>query len=298
LRKEQIRDLSLLAQCTIRSMSKAQVVKGGKVNLKHFKTDEDGGLSKVGADAKVLGLEPKLYELQELLFAAKTHALLIVLQGIDTSGKEGAIGCISKSTNVHGVRVSPFKQPTELEASHDFLWRVHAQTPQKGMIGIFNRSHYEDVLVVRVHDLVPKSVWKERYEHINNFERLLADSGTIILKFFLHISKKEQEVRLLAREEQTDKAWKLSVGDWKERELWSEYMEAYEAVLEKTSTDYAPWHIVPADHKWYRNLVVTQAVIDALEPYKKQWKKDLAVVGDEAKKEIAAYRRKQKASGT
>ena len=272
-------------------MGRTHIVKGGKVDLKKYKTDETDGLSKDEADARVEKLGPELFELQESMFAAKQNALLIVLQGIDTSGKEGAIGCISKAINVHGVRVSPFKQPTQIELDHDFLWRIHQQVPAKGMVGIFNRSHYEDVLVVRVHDLVPKSVWKERYELINDFEKLLVENDTIILKFFLHISKQEQEERLLAREEDTSKAWKLSVGDWKERELWKEYMEAYEDALAKTSTDYAPWHIVPADHKWFRNLAITETIIDTLKPYKKAWMKDLEAMGEEAKKEIAQYRR-------
>ena len=274
-------------------MGRTHVVTG-KVNLSKYDPDDNGGLSKEEAEAKVAKLDPELYDLQELLFAAHTHSMLIVLQGIDTSGKEGTIGCISKATNVHGVKVAPFKQPTQMELDHDFLWRIHQQAPAKGMISIFNRSHYEDVLVVRVHDLVPKLVWKERYDHIKNFEKLLADSNTIILKFFLHISKQEQEERLLAREEDPDKSWKLSVGDWKERELWSDYMEAYEDALEKTSTSYAPWHVVPANHKWYRNLVVTETIIDALKEYKKSWKKDLEQVGEEAKREIAIYRRKAK----
>jgi PPK2 family polyphosphate:nucleotide phosphotransferase len=274
-------------------MGRTHVV-DGKVNFSKIKTNEDGGLTKEQADAKVAKLGPELYELQELLFAAGTHSLLLVLQGIDTSGKEGAIGSISKATNVHGVQVSPFKEPTEEDLAHDFLWRIHQKTPAKGMIGIFNRSHYEDVLVVRVHDIVPKSVWKERYEHIKNFEKLLADSSTIIVKFYLHISKEEQRQRLLAREADPTKAWKLGVGDWKERELWSDYMEAYEEALSKTSTQYAPWYIVPSDHKWYRNLTVIETLIDTLKPYKKTWMKDLAQVGEQAKSEILAYRRSNK----
>ena len=275
-------------------MGRTHIVKGGKLDLGKCKTKVDDGLSKDEADAQVAKMGPKLYDLQETLYAAQQQSLLIVLQGIDTSGKEGAIGCISKATNVHGVKVSPFKQPIAQELSHDFLWRIHQQTPAKGMIGIFNRSHYEDVLVVRVHDLVPKHVWKERYELINHFEELLAKSDTIILKFFLHISKEEQEQRLLAREDDPSKAWKLSVGDWKERTYWKDYMEAYEEALAKTSTDRAPWHIVPSDHKWYRNLAITETIIDTLKPYKKDWMKDLDKVGAEAKKEIAEFRRKAK----
>ena len=279
-----------------RVMGRIHIVKDGKVDLRKIKTDETDGLTKQKGEERLAKLEPELYDLQECLFAAHQNSLLIVLQGIDTSGKEGTIGCISKATNVHGVHVSPFKVPTQKELDHDFLWRVHAQTPDKGMIGIFNRSHYEDVLVARVHNLVPKDVWKRRYDHINNFEKLLADNDTIILKFFLHISKKEQEQRLLDREKDPQKAWKLSVGDWNERDLWSDYMDAYETMLEKTSTDYAPWHVVPADYKWYRNLAVMERIIETLRPYKKRWLKDLEVVGAEAKKEMAAFRKKQKAA--
>lgn len=271
-------------------MARTHIVKGSNLKLSKVKTDTDYNLTKEEADAKIDKLQEELYELQELLFAAHTHSLLIVLQGIDTSGKEGTIGCISRGTNVHGVKVAPFKVPTEIERDHDFLWRIHAQTPEKGMIGIFNRSHYEDVLVVRVHDLVPKPVWKKRYDHIKNFEQLLIDNNTIILKFFLHISKKEQEERLLARESDATKAWKLSVGDWKERELWSQYLEAYEEALVKTSTEDAPWHIVPSDHKWYRNLAVMEAIVETLKPYKKAWMKDLEQDGTRAKAEIMAYR--------
>ena len=274
-------------------MGRTHVVKG-KVDLKKYKTDETGGLTKEEGEAKTTKLGPQLFDLQECMFAAGTHSMLIVLQGMDTSGKEGTIGCISKAINVHGVQVTPFKQPTSIELDHDYLWRVHANTPGKGIIGIFNRSHYEDVLVVRVHNLVPKDVWKKRYDHIKDFERLLVDNNTIILKFFLHISKQEQEERLLAREEDPEKAWKLSLGDWKERELWSDYQAAYEDALSKTSTEVAPWHIVPADHKWYRNLAVTETIIDTLKPYRKKWMKDLEEVGVKARAEIAAYRKTQK----
>lgn len=271
-------------------MARTHLVKG-KVDLSKIDTDKDGGLKKDEGEAKIAKLLPELYELQEMMFAAGQNALLIVLQGLDTSGKEGTIGCLSKGINAHGVKVAPFKQPTEQELAHDFLWRTHAQTPAKGMISIFNRSHYEDVLVVRVHKLVPENQWKGRYEHINNFEKLLTDSDTIVLKFFLHISKEEQKVRLLDREKDAEKAWKLNVGDWKERKFWDEYIEAYEDALGKTSTDNAPWHIVPADHKWYRNLVVLEAVVDALRPYRDDWLTQLAEVGKAATAEINAYRK-------
>jgi PPK2 family polyphosphate:nucleotide phosphotransferase len=270
-------------------MGRTHVVKG-KVDLAKIDTDKDGGLKKDEGEAKIEKLLPQLYDLQEMMFAAGQHALLIVLQGLDTSGKEGTIGCLSKGINAHGVKVAPFKQPTEQELAHDFLWRIHSQAPAKGMIAIFNRSHYEDVLVVRVHDLVPEEQWKERYAQINNFEKLLTDSETIVLKFFLHISKEEQKQRLLDREKDPEKAWKLNVGDWKERKLWDKYIEAYEDALGKTSTDHAPWHIVPADHKWYRNLVVLETVVDALKPYRDDWMTQLKEVGKCAKAEIDDFR--------
>ena len=270
-------------------MERAHLV-DGKAKLKNLDPAEDGGLSKPKAQERTAKLLAELYELQEMLFAAGSHALLIVLQGMDTSGKEGAIGCLSKGMNVHGVQVSPFKQPTSEELAHDFLWRIHQRTPGKGQVGIFNRSHYEDVLVVRVHELVPKDVWKGRYQRIREFEENLLASNTIILKFFLHISKEEQEERLRAREEQPEKAWKLSLGDWKERALWDDYMEAYEDALSKTSTKDAPWLVVPGNHKWYRDVVVVETVLEALRPYRAGWMRHLKEVGKKSLAEIEAFR--------
>jgi len=191
--------------------------------------------------------------------------------------------------------VSSFGVPTEEERQHDFLWRVHKHAPRAGEFAIFNRSHYEDVIVVRVHDLAPKSLWKERFGHIADFEELLHEHGTIVLKFFLHISKKEQEMRLLEREEQPDTAWKLNPNDWKERDHWDEFTEAYEDAIERTATSHAPWIVVPANAKWYRNLVVAEAIVDALRPYKKEWKKKLDAMGVEGKAELASYRRSVRA---
>jgi PPK2 family polyphosphate:nucleotide phosphotransferase len=185
--------------------------------------------------------------------------------------------------------VAAFKVPTPIEAAHDFLWRIHQQTPAKGETVIFNRSHYEDVLVTRVHDFVPKDVWKERYETINEFEESLVESGTIVLKFFLYICKDEQKQRLLERQQDPRKAWKLSVGDWKERELWDDYIEAYEDAISKCSTKDAPWHIVPANEKWFRDLAVVEAIHDALKPYEDDWKAKLDKIGVKAKAEIDAY---------
>lgn len=202
--------------------------------------------------------------LQEHLFAEGKHKLLVVLQGMDTSGKDGVIRHVFEGVNPQGVRVASFKVPTPEELAHDYLWRIHKQTPGKGEIVIFNRSHYEDVLVVRVHNLVPESVWRKRYDQINAFERTLADEGTTLLKFFLHIDPKEQKERLLERLDQVEKQWKFNPGDLKERALWPEYEKAYEDVLEKTSTHWAPWYVIPANKKWYRNIVISRILIDAL----------------------------------
>jgi len=189
------------------------------------------------------------------------------------------------------VIVSSFGVPTEEERQHDFLWRIHRQAPRGGELAIFNRSHYEDVLVVRVHDLVPKSLWKERFDHINSFEELLAEHGTIVLKFFLHISKEEQEKRLLEREQDPSTAWKLNVNDWKERELWDEYTDVYEDAISRCSTGHAPWTIVPADSKWYRNLVVAEAITDAMRPHREEWLKTLDREGKEGRRELEEYRK-------
>ena len=248
-------------------------------------------------EAKVLTAEygEKLWRLQALMYAAGQTSMLIVLQGIDTSGKDGTIRSLGHYLNAQMCRVASFKVPTQIEQDHDFLWRIHSQTPPKGSMAIFNRSHYEDVLVARVHDLVPKDVWKKRYDHINSFESLVASSNCIILKFFLHVSKEEQEQRLLEREKDPDKAWKLSVGDWKERELWSKYTEAYEDALGKCSTKRAPWFVVPANHKWYRNLAVIEQVTKALQEHEDEWHEHLKEVGILERKEILEYRSSLKA---
>lgn len=209
-------------------------------------------------------LNGELEELQELLFAEDKHKVLIVLQGMDTSGKDGTIRHVFEGVNPQGVRVANFKVPTHVELDHDYLWRVHQQVPGRGEITIFNRSHYEDVLVVRVHSLVPDEVWSRRYAHINEFERLLSDEGTTILKFFLHIDLDEQKERLEARLHEPNKQWKFNLGDLAERKLWPDYTRAYEEVLSSTSTDWAPWYIVPANRKWYRNLVVASVLVEAL----------------------------------
>ena len=230
-------------------------------------------------------LGQQLSELQELLFAAQQHSVLIILQGMDTSGKDGTVRHVFSSVNPQGCNVHSFKAPTAEELAHDFLWRVHNAAPGKGELGIFNRSHYEDVLVVRVHNLVPEDVWSRRYKEINHFEKLLSNNNTIILKFFLHISRDEQERRLLAREQDKDKAWKISTSDFVERQYWGAYQDAYEDILSKCSTDEAPWYIVPADHKWYRNLAIAQTLIQTLHKHKDQWKAQLEERG---RKELAS----------
>lgn len=211
------------------------------------------------------GLNERLGALQELLYAERRHKVLIVLQGMDTSGKDGVVSRVFEGVNPQGVKVAPFKTPTPEELAHDFLWRVHKVVPGKGEIVIFNRSHYEDVLVVRVHNLVPPEIWKTRYETINAFERTLVREGTTILKFFLHISKEEQKKRLQARLDDRTKLWKFNPADLPERKLWGEYRKAYEDALSKTSTPEAPWYIVPADRKWYRNLTISALLVEALE---------------------------------
>ncbi len=259
-----------------------KVDEDSKVKLKNYDAGFiDKHADHDSADAELQELGKELDDLQELLYAAQEHSLLVVLQGMDTSGKDGTIRHVLSNVNPQGCSVHSFKQPTQEEALHDFLWRVHKVVPPRSVIGIFNRSHYEDVLVVRVHDLVPESVWSERYKEINHFEKLLADSNTIILKFFLHISKDEQQNRLLAREQDKDKAWKISAGDWVERQRWDDYQEAYEDALSKCSTDYAPWYIVPANHKWYRNLAIAHVLVHTMRKYKDQWKKALEARGQQ-----------------
>lgn len=244
-----------------------RVKPGSRVDLQKWDPEDkrlfDGNKEK-GREA-LPALNKQLEALQELLWAEEKHKVLIVLQGMDTSGKDGTIRHVFEGVNPQGVKVAGFKAPTPEELAHDYLWRVHKQTPGRGEMAIFNRSHYEDVLVVRVHNLVPPAVWSRRYDQINAFERQLAEEGTTILKFFLHISKDEQKQRLQDRLDDREKRWKFSTGDLAERKLWDDYLAAYTAVLEKTSTEFAPWYIVPANRKWYRDLVISHAIIGALE---------------------------------
>ncbi len=243
-----------------------KVKPGEKINLSKIDADDTGKFKdKDEAKSALAENIERMAELQNILYADGSQALLIVLQAMDAGGKDGTIRKIMSGINPQGVRVSSFKKPTEEELAHDFLWRIHKVVPRRGMIGIFNRSHYEDVLVVRVHNLVPKAVWQKRYAHINDFEQLLTESGVTILKFYLHISKDEQKERFQARLDEPHKRWKFNPGDLAERKLWGDYMNAFETAFEKCSTKAAPWYIVPANKKWYRNLVISEKIVETLE---------------------------------
>jgi PPK2 family polyphosphate:nucleotide phosphotransferase len=239
---------------------------GTEVKLKDidpaFKDRYDG---RKEATEEIEQNQKKLLEQQELLYANGRHSLLICLQALDAGGKDGTIEHVLSAMNPEGCRAVAFKQPSSEELAHDFLWRVHRATPARGEIVIFNRSHYEDVLVARVHRLVPKSVWSGRYDQINAFEQILANNDTVILKFFLHVSNKEQLKRFKDRLDDPAKQWKISETDYKERSLWDEYVTAYEEALSRCSTEHAPWFIIPADHKWVRDLAVSRIVLEQLE---------------------------------
>jgi PPK2 family polyphosphate:nucleotide phosphotransferase len=251
-------------------MKQNRVKPGEKVDLSKWDPNDMGDFKggKEEGLAEVAKLDQELDGLQELLYAEHKHKVLIVLQAMDAGGKDGTISHIFEGVNPQGVRVASFKVPTPIELDHDYLWRIHAATPANGEITIFNRSHYEDVLAVRVHNLVPPKVWKMRFDQINDFERTLADNGTTILKFYLNIDKDEQKKRLQARLDDPTKHWKFRLGDLDERKLWSDYMQAYEDVLSKTSTEDAPWFIVPANRKWMRDLVISSVLVDALKSLK------------------------------
>jgi PPK2 family polyphosphate:nucleotide phosphotransferase len=248
-------------------VSPYRVLPETKVELDAWDASDTDGFDGDKADAarQLAEYNDRLYDLQGMLYAEGERKLLVVLQGMDTSGKDGTIKHVFKTVNPLGVRVHNFKRPNDTELAHDYLWRVHEKTPGRGHIAIFNRSHYEDVLVVRVHSLAPEEVWSRRYRHINEFERMLADEGTVIRKFFLHISNDEQRERLQARLDDPKKQWKFEHGDIEERRRWDDYQAAYEDALSLTSTDHAPWYVVPANKKWYRNLVISKTLIDTLE---------------------------------
>jgi PPK2 family polyphosphate:nucleotide phosphotransferase len=247
---------------------------GTKVALKDYDPDDTGSYrSEEEAQGRQDELRHQLTKLQSVFFADQRFALLVILQGMDASGKDGTIKHVMSGLNPLGVSVVPFKAPSEEDLAHDFLWRIHKHAPPRGRFGIFNRSHYEDVLVVRVHELVPRKVWKRRYKKINQFERILGDNNTVILKFFLHISQDEQKKRLQERLQDPTHYWKFSRHDIEERRYWDDYQQAYEDVLTRCSTKRAPWHIVPANHKWYRNLVVAETMVDALHAMKLRYPK-------------------------
>ncbi|MBA3757065.1 MAG: polyphosphate kinase 2 family protein [Nitrosomonas sp.] len=254
-------------------MKNSPVKPDSKLLLSHCDPDDTGDYQKTDQDKekakavteKLIG---RLSELQERLYANSNRALLIVLQGMDTSGKDGTIKHVMSGVNPQGCKVVTFKTPSVEELGHDFLWRVHQKAPAKGQIGIFNRSHYEDVLITRVHGLISDKVVKQRFDQIKEFEELLSENGTLILKFFLHISKEEQKKRLEERINNPEKRWKFNEGDLDERKLWKNYIGAFEAMMTATSTDQSPWHIVPANHKWHRNLIIADRVVNALEGMK------------------------------
>jgi PPK2 family polyphosphate:nucleotide phosphotransferase len=253
-------------------MKDHRVKAGSKVVLSKIDPGSTPGFKghRKEASEKLGELCDRLEVLQESLWAEHRRKVLVVLQGMDTSGKDGTISHVFEGVNPLGVRVVAFKAPSAEELDHDFLWRVHAKVPGQGEIVIFNRSHYEDVLVGRVQELVAPEIWKKRYDQINDFERLLAETGTLVLKFFLHISKDEQKERLQARLDDPLKRWKFRKGDLLDRAKWNKYMGAYEDALARTSQKHAPWYIVPADKKWYRNLVVATVLVKALEELKIQ----------------------------
>jgi len=243
-----------------------KVEPGTIVDLKQINAVDDRFFnnSKSLGIAKLLSTSQELKELQSVFYADHTRKMIIVLQGMDTSGKDGTIRCVFQAVNPQGVHVHHFDVPTRIELSHDYLWRIHKKVPSKGEICIFNRSHYEDCITVRVHNLVPESVWEKRFRHINEFEKMLVDEGTIILKFFLHISEEEQLTRIQNRIKDPEKHWKFHPKDLEARSFWGDYYNAYNDAISQTSTEWAPWFIIPADKKWYRNIVVSQIIVDTL----------------------------------
>jgi PPK2 family polyphosphate:nucleotide phosphotransferase len=243
-----------------------KVEPGKKVHIKDWDPNDTLDVKDKDESEEILeGNALRLAELQYLLYAENKQAVLVVLQGMDGSGKDGTIRHVMSRINPQGCSVTGFKAPSVQEAGHDFLWRIHHAVPRRGEIGIFNRSHYEDVLVVRVHDLVPKWIWSKRYDQINAFEKLLSENNVKILKFFLHISKEKQKEKFIERLEDPKEHWKFNPEDLEKRKLWGEYMEAYEDILERCSTPWAPWFVIPSDKKWFRNLAVSQILVKALE---------------------------------
>jgi len=267
------------------------------VRLDRMSTQPPRGTNRARIEKLTSKLAEELAELDDLLYSARQHGVLVVLQGRDAAGKDGTIRTVLDHCNAQGVRVESFKVPTEAERSHDFLWRVHAKVPARGEIVLFNRSHYEDVIVTKVHGLFPPEVIEPRYDAINHFERLLAGNHTVVFKFLLHISADEQEERLLEREKAREKAWKLAVGDWKEREHWDAYTRAYQAALSRCAEPGLPWHVVPADRKWYRNHVVLKTIVEGLRPYKAAWLESLSALGRIRLAELREYKAARRKHG-
>src|ERR1039458_9630835 len=258
-------------------LSKDLLVKpGSKMKLANVDTSGTHGIEKEAAAAQLEKNLDRLSVLQYLLYAESRRSLLVVLPGIDAGGKDGTIQHVMSGLNPQGVRVTSFKVPEGAEKRHDYLWRVHRAVPEFGQIGIFNRSHYEDVLVVRVHNLVPKPVWSQRYEQINDFERMLGDNGTRVVKFLLYIDKEEQARRFRERIDDKTKNWKFSPADLKEREYWDQYIDAFQDMLHQCSTECAPWYVIPANHKWFRNLAVSQILREELEAMSLKYPKPAA----------------------
>lgn len=281
-------------------IDKFRVREGARLNLKNYKTDDTDGLKDKDEAKEALANNIKrMSELQDTLYAQDTKALLIIFQAMDAAGKDSAIEHVMSGVNPQGVQVTSFKQPSTEELDHDYLWRCAKNMPERGRIGIFNRSHYEEVLVVRVHPGIlqaqhlsddiksDKNIWKQRFKQIRNYEDYLADNDTHIIKFFLHVSKEEQKKRFLARIDTPDKNWKFSSSDVKERAFWDDYMKAYKEAIENTSTDKAPWYIIPADKKWFTRLAVSEVIVEKM----KSMKLHYPVVTEEHKKELEEAKR-------
>lgn len=256
-------------------------------DLHEISTIGDPAADRQAGEAELNSLVKQIGDLQSLLYAADANSVLIVLQGMDTSGKDGVIRKVMDDVDAQGIQVWAFKVPTAEERAHDFLWRHQLHTPATSMIAVFNRSYYEAVLVERVKGIVSEDVVETRYPHINDFELLLTQSRTIVLKFFLYISKEEQARRLLARQQDVTKSWKLSLGDWQERKSWDEYIDAYQRAIAETATQHAPWYVVPSDRKWYRNLSVAQVIAETLEPYRETW---MSALHERGNRELAILR--------
>lgn len=273
-----------------------RVAEGARVDLKRYKTDDTGRYKEKAEAVKDLEKNiERLTELQDILYAQNIHSLLIIFQAMDGAGKDSAIKHVMSGVNPQGCQVTSFKAPSAEELDHDYLWRCQKALPERGRIGIFNRSHYEEVLVVRVHKGIllsqqlsdsiknDKNIWKKRYEHIRDWENHLAENGTHVLKFFLHVSKDEQKKRFLERIETPDKNWKFSGGDVKERSFWGDYMKAYEEAISATSTKASPWYIIPADKKWYTRLAVSEVIVNRLQSLKMKY----PAIDDLRRKELA-----------